>query len=80
MSCLSLPWPFCVGYCLGLSSDNLCGYVGFCASECAVPRGNDLDAAEAQSVSDVARVARARGDDHMGIQAMEGGGDDKREL
>ena len=51
--------------------------MGLRAPERAVARGDQLHGPEETDVPDGARAARTGGDDHVGVQAVERGGDDK---
>ena len=51
--------------------------MGFCSSKRAVPRRDEPDDPEETDFLDGAGAACARSDDYVGVQAVEGSGDDK---
>ena len=66
-----------MGYPLELPRYNVRSDMGLRAPECAIPRRDELDGPEETYISDGASAACAGADDHVGVQAVEGGGDDK---
>ena len=51
--------------------------MGLRAPERAVPRRDQSDGPEETDILDGAGAARTGGDDYVGVQAVEGSGDDK---
>ena len=68
-----------MGHPLELPCYNVRSNMGFRAPERAVARRDELDGLEETDIPDGTSAARAGGDDHVGIQAVERGGDDKRD-
>ena len=66
-----------MGHPLELPRYDLRSNMGFRAPERAVPRRNELDGLEETDILDGTGAARTGGDDNVGIQAVERGGDDK---
>ena len=66
-----------MGHPLELPRYDLRSNMGFRAPERAVPRRDELDGLEETDIPDGTGAARTGGDDNVGFQAVEGGGDDK---
>ena len=66
-----------MGYPLELPRYNVRSNMGLRAPERAVARGDQLDGPEETDVPDGAGTTCTGDDDHVGVQAVEGGGDDK---
>ena len=66
-----------MGHPLELPRYDLRSNMGFRAPERAVPRRDELDGLEETDIPDGTGAARTGGDDYVGVQAVEGGCDDK---
>ena len=66
-----------MGHPLELPRYNVRSDMGIRAPERAVPRRDELDGLEETDIPDGTGVADTRSVDHVGVQAVEGSGDDK---
>ena len=66
-----------MGYPLELPRYNVRSNMGLCAPERAISRRDWLDGPKETGIPDGTCAARTGGDDYVGVQAVERGGDDK---
>ena len=67
--------PDSVGHSLELPRNDVRSNIGFRAPERAVPRRDWSDGLEKTDIPDDTGTARTGGDDYVGVQAVERGGD-----
>lgn len=66
----NLPRPISLGHRMELPGDNVRYDMGVSAPQCSMAKRKELAAIEAPDLLDVPRSPCARGDDHVGVQAM----------